>query len=323
MRIPIVFISDDNFIMQTCVALTSLLESRNQGTWYDIHVILADCAEEVERVFSWYPEHYKDISLEICPITMERYVEIKQISHVTSAGLLKFDICELLPMYDKIIYIDGDVIVKDDMTTLYQIDLQNYYLGAVLHSFGIVDGRKLINSGVLLLNAAKMRLDGIRDKLVEKRLLLGDRKSMDQQTFNLLLDGKMKFLPPRYNCMPEKIQYEKKYYRFKEFVSFYSIPYRNYQDVYRDAAIIHYCGGEKPWKYTWVSNSKAWYMFYLQSPYGKEKLYRKNRLQFYLQMISENGFKGLYHWIKDDILEMIGPLRWKKNDRINSESMWE
>ena len=49
--VPVVFITDDNFIMQTGVAITSLIRNKKATTRYEIYVIAAECdASRVERL---------------------------------------------------------------------------------------------------------------------------------------------------------------------------------------------------------------------------------------------------------------------------------
>ena len=45
-KIPVVLISDDNFIMPTCVAITSLIVNKKPETEYDIYIIMAECSDE-------------------------------------------------------------------------------------------------------------------------------------------------------------------------------------------------------------------------------------------------------------------------------------
>lgn len=75
---------------------------------------------------------------------MDKYKDIKQLAHVPLASLLKFDICDLIPQYDKLLYLDGDIIVRQDLSELYQTDLNDNYVAGVAHSLGIVTGEKKV-----------------------------------------------------------------------------------------------------------------------------------------------------------------------------------
>ena len=128
-RIPIVMISDDNFVMQTCVAITSLCKNKKSATMYEVFIVMAECSEESARTF-------RQMEKEGCAITLvhaslEKYRDIKQLAHISIACLLKFDICELIPQYDKLLYLDGDIIVRGDLTELYDTELEDHYAAAV------------------------------------------------------------------------------------------------------------------------------------------------------------------------------------------------
>ena len=48
-KIAIAMISDDNFIMPTCVTIASLLENKDGSSYYDIYVLMAECSLESEK----------------------------------------------------------------------------------------------------------------------------------------------------------------------------------------------------------------------------------------------------------------------------------
>ena len=189
--IPIAMVCDENFAMQTCVALKSLCMNKKIDTIYEIYVIMADCSEKAQKDIEDQSGDAFYVHIIISSVT--QYAEIKQITHISIAGLLKFDICNLLPQYDKVLYIDGDVIVRGDLENLYRTDLRDNYVACVAHSLGIISGEKKMNSGVMLLNARKIREENLKQILVETRKSLGDRKSMDQETFQIVFADKKVF----------------------------------------------------------------------------------------------------------------------------------
>ena len=78
------------------------------------------------------------------------------------------------PNIDKVIYLDADTVVLDDIYKLYNENI-DYYIGAVAEltttscprNIGIPKSHKYFNSGVLLINSKKWREDNIKDKLFE------------------------------------------------------------------------------------------------------------------------------------------------------------
>ena len=102
-RIPIVMISDDNFVMQTCVAITSLYLNKKQCTTYEIIVVMADCSETSAEMFRKMER--ESLVITLVHASLAQYRDIKQLAHISIACLLKFDICELIPQYDKLLYL--------------------------------------------------------------------------------------------------------------------------------------------------------------------------------------------------------------------------
>ncbi|MBP3604444.1 MAG: hypothetical protein J6J79_09900 [Lachnospiraceae bacterium] len=303
-KVPIAMICDRNFIMQTKVAIASLKKNKNIDTVYDVFVILVDGNEEDAR-------NFKVISSEDCYITaryisVEKYSHIKQIAHVPLASLVKFDLCELIPEYDKILYLDGDIIVREDLCELYDFDLNDAYVAGVPHSIGIITGEKKINGGILLFNAKKIRDEHLQKVFIKTRESLGERKSMDQETFHMVFGDKKIFLPPKYNVMIDKVDYEKKYYSVKSYNEFYGTEYKTRKEIVKTAAIIHFTGSIKPWKYDFAKCGKEWVSNY-KNIYGDDtKLLLKDKKTYYKEQIEKNGLRCVYWMMKDKILQVIG-----------------
>ena len=275
-RIPIVMISDDNFVMQTCVAITSIYKNKNADTNYEIFIVMAECSEKSAETF-------QGMNRDDCVITpvrasLEQYRDIKQMAHISIACLLKFDICELIPQYDKLLYLDGDIIVRKDLSALYETELGDNYAAAVKELYCMKKDDGCINAGIMLFNARKMRNDGMRDILVDKRRSLGDRSSMDQQTYNMVIKGKIHYLSIIYNCVPGRLIGDVKMeYTMDELNRLYGTNYEKVSQLIADAAIIHFATGNKPWKYTFAPCADEWYRYYLLSPYGREPFKRYGR----------------------------------------------
>ncbi|MDR0726596.1 MAG: hypothetical protein LBF37_00870 [Rickettsiales bacterium] len=116
---------------------------------------------------------------------------------------------KIFPNVDRMIYLDSDTIVLEDLTRLFEFDIKNSPLGGV-PDFGAALGRDehikvllgqkinsgtYVNSGVLLINLSKM-----------PELLSVDCELMypDQDLINIGLDGRISELPMRYNYIPHQ-----------------------------------------------------------------------------------------------------------------------
>lgn len=291
MTIPVVFITDENFIMPTGVAIWSLGESKKPETEYLVYVVMAECSEK-SRTEIMKAER-EGVRIQMVEVSLDMYRDIKQLSHIPISCLLKFNICDFIPSQDKLIYLDGDILVRGDLTELYQIPLGDNVIAGVPELMMLQEKKKLINAGIMLFDAKKMREEGLAEKLAAKRRELGDRGSMDQQTFNLLLSDRTGTLPVKFNCIPNKLfGTERKNYPLEKLNALYHTTYETKRKLLDDAAILHYATGGKPWKYSYISCADEWYQSFLKSPYGSLRLKRKGALRAHAEGIIRNLGQG-------------------------------
>lgn len=97
--------------------------------------------------------------------------------YITRATYYILHLPSILSEHDKILYLDGDVIVRKDLWDMYNTDLQDNYIGAVKdfgqitwrlgyaknyeQRLGVKDTDQLLNAGVLTMNLQKMREDNL------------------------------------------------------------------------------------------------------------------------------------------------------------------
>ena len=79
-------------------------------------------------------------------------------AYCTPYTLLRL-LADLIPnMPDKLLYLDIDMMAGDDISKLYNIDIDNYEYAAVKEKYGSkIIRRDYINAGMLLLNMKKIR----------------------------------------------------------------------------------------------------------------------------------------------------------------------
>ena len=129
--------------------------------------------------------------------------------HITQAMYYRYLFADLLPKSVKrLIYLDADIICKDDILSLWQTDLQGRVLGAVRDwgedgscgRIGLKNGR-YFNSGVLLMDLVKWRQQKLTQKLFRWLEQVGNTKILwgDQDALNGVIDGWFTELPKIYN----------------------------------------------------------------------------------------------------------------------------
>ena len=137
---------------------------------------------------------------------------------------------------DKVLYLDSDLIVTDDLTDLFELDLGENYLAAARSCFGAGVG---FNAGVLLINNKKWRSETIRQKLIELTEKEHENvKEGDQSILNMLFKDQYSLLEDKYNF---QIGFDagaaEKNHAFIFEIPLTPLP-----------KILHYISPDKPWK---------------------------------------------------------------------------
>lgn len=178
----------------------------------------------------------------------------------TEAASFRLLLPEILPEYDSIVYIDCDVIVRQDIGRLWQgTDLGDNYLGVIFEApieqqaerFRALgcDPNRYFNSGFLLMNLAQMRAEKVSEKLLEA-CRVPYLEFPDQDALNQVCQGRVLPLSPVYNSI--RTFFIPKYK--PDFVRQYS---KELWDEVQRHGTIHYTGG-KPWNMFSVCFGEWW-----------------------------------------------------------------
>ena len=236
--------------MPTGVAISSLLNNNPKNVIYSIKIIVSgDVTDEDKNLLNTIINDNQS-TIEFINIDFD-YNHAVEVRGITRATYFRLRIPWLLKDLQKIIYCDGDVIFKKDLSGLYNIDLDNNYLAAVKDFYAADSFKKYVstinlewdqyfNAGVLLLNLDKMREDKLNFEL--NNLSKKDFKFQDQDILNIACKGKVKFLDPIFNF---NVNSYARCINNPDFIEDrYSIDLNH---LMKDLTIIHYCG-DKPWK---------------------------------------------------------------------------
>lgn len=282
-EINICFICDEKYVMPTVVAIKSLFVNRNSERTYYIHILGIALSENSKNTLCCLRE--EDFKIEIMDIEINSQISSlkKENLHVSTAAIYKFIIPEIFKDYERILYIDSDVIVNKDISSWYDIKFNNTYAAVVKDLNAMTyNPPQLIklslthsayfNSGVMLLNLKKLREDNISDKLLDYRKK-GINYFMDQDAFNVIFCENVIYLPIIYNLITSVIED----FDIKAVNSYYGLTAYDKKEIINNSFIIHYASPYKPWEYNGVFCTEIWEQYYYLS--FKEELYRKNFLK--------------------------------------------
>lgn len=256
--IPIFLTISDDYTPYAAVAINSIIKTCNSKRYYRI-IVLSDGLNPRNR---WGLRNLVTPNVEIQFHRMKSnlYLRaiIKHCSTKTGAGdffssavyYYRFFIARLYPQYDKAIYIDSDTVATGDIGELYDINLDDNIVGAVVdpkveavpefrayvkNSLG-VPAEDYANSGVLLMDLKKMRKIRYMSTMIHLiNEFDADLVAPDQDYMNVILKGKILHLSPEWNKEPEKS----------------SLP--------TDAKIYHFNLFHKPWYYDNVDGEEIFW----------------------------------------------------------------
>ena len=98
----------------------------------------------------------------------DRYNKVKVINYLNQMAYFRLSLGELLPNLNKIIYLDSDVIVYNDLTNLFNTNFNGHMILCRKAPKKMKINKKLkINSGILLLNLKKMRDTKFEQKIIK------------------------------------------------------------------------------------------------------------------------------------------------------------
>lgn len=276
--VSIAFICDDGYVLPTVTAIRSLVRHVKTQSAYDITVIGTDLSDENIRKLTYVNKTNVAISVVVIEEDTKQFHTFGTTKYgVSNTALLKFILPGIFRDHDKLLYLDGDIAVMKDLTELFNTDIEGCYAGVVLDMpqvlyerqiFGKKFGRNYFNSGVLLLNLKQMREDAMQEKLIEEKQS-SKSKLMDQDVFNELFKGKVKYLPISCNTLYVNLIRSKGKYRISDINETSNKNYNTLEDIRRDSQIIHYCSEDKPWKYYDTPMADYWLFIYFLTQYKK------------------------------------------------------
>lgn len=268
--VNITLICDDNYIIPTMTTIASIKTTKKDDTYCKIHVIANSTNDDLYDIFN----ALQTDSFEIHTIIVNEEMVNELASTMgdsycvaTPSALMKFFIPNLIQGVEKILYLDGDIIVRDDLYDLYSTDLEDAYGAVVIDSTKLYSGREVVknndcyfNSGVMLLNTKLMAT--VIEQLIETKMKQVDQTLMDQDVFNLVIGKNVKCLPIKYNFLYTNLNRARDNFEMADLNKLYATNYVRLKNIYDDAVIVHFSSKDKPWKCINSPMARIWYEAY-------------------------------------------------------------
>ena len=254
-KISIVLASDDNYAQHGAVACASILV--NHKGELPIHFYYFDdgISEEKQAGIAATVTERKG-SITFIP-TVQREIQAHTSGHVNRAAYLRLLIPELVPgNVDRVIYLDTDLVVLDDIQELWDMDLGGKPLGAVPdlgilassrmrrqkeETLGIKEGKLYFNSGVMVMDLKAWRENQYGPQVI-RCVEEGNFRHHDQDGLNKVFQDNWQPLPLRWNVIPPVFTLPVKVLKKSR--------WRNLAlEALERPAVFHWAGRYKPWEF--------------------------------------------------------------------------
>ena len=266
-EIPIFFSTDDVYLPFLDIAISSLIAHASKDYFYRIIVLNTGISSEhIDKI-----KANEQTGFEIDFVDISKHLEsiksyFKNVYHFSIATYYRLFIASLFPQYDKIIYLDCDLVVLGDISKLYHTELADSILGGVTDQYvqnttefrryakialGLNPDR-YINAGVLVINLDAYRKNHIEDKFIELITKYDfDLLDPDQAYLNYLCQDKIHILPNGWNKEPLPLACDGKKH------------------------IVHYALYKKPWQYDDVMDGEYFWTFAKRSSFFQQIMENK------------------------------------------------
>ena len=252
------------FLQHTAVCLASLL-SNNPDFFFDIVIVrrvTEDLDEEkLRRSLAGFPNHRLTFQKFTPPADL--LLPLIPHAHYTIDTYTRLWLGEFFPeTVDRVLYLDADIVVVGSIAPLWSTDLGGALMGAVDIPGSDQGVRRLamrmedgyFNAGVLLIDVAQWRATRAELTVLDYIRVNPERVSYDQDALNACFRSRTKRLDYQWNVI-------RPFYREPLVLP---LGRTEIETIRRDAKIIHFNGGSKPWSYFCDHPRRAEYEKYLR-----------------------------------------------------------
>ena len=242
--VPVVLTSSNAYIHQTSAAILSVIKNCKDPKRLKFVILSSGISPENKEKCLKFFKNYNLQIVDIQGVWLNKFDNIAMPAHVSKATFARLLAPSLLFCSDKIIYIDGDVLVRKDILDLYNIDISGYSLGLCEDVANTYHSKRLgtddyYNCGIMLFNSKKYRQ--VYNSSKAWKVINQNRtkyRICDQDVINDVFRGDIFCLNPTWNFH---------YLKHPVLFMYKMRSFAEYKEAEADPAIVHFVGPDKPW----------------------------------------------------------------------------
>ena len=284
--------SNDAFAPYLGVMLQSAAEHVDPAENYDIIILHAGIRLEYQKTLEQITDGRPNMKIRFLDVSDAMAgIDLPVHHHFSIETYYRYLLLDLLPEYEKVLWMDADLVILQDVGNLYHTPLCGHSVGAVLdldvigayksdpqvkkyidQKLKIRQPHRYFQAGVMLLNLTKIRKKYSAWDLIRMSVKYPWRM-LDQDVLNKALEGDVLELEQKWNvlmnwqhCGSCRIDLLK------------NAPYElfgRYLAAREEPAVIHYAGGFKPWKVPDCDYAQLFWEYARRSPFYEVILYSR------------------------------------------------
>lgn len=310
-KLEITLCTDKNYLMPAGVLVRSVCVNETELP-VGFHVVVDESVtdsdrKDLEEVVGDFPNN----TIAFYQVDSQRFVRLPSLGTfgtVTQASYYRLVLSDILPAtIQKVLYLDGDIIVRKPLADLWRTDIDGYALAAVndpqeatpekYERLDFPSSYSYFNAGVLLINLNYWRSNQVTSLF--NAYMQEHREAIlfhDQDVLNAVFHDKWKRLPVAYNLASGYIW--KNVYFDMKFMD-------EVAEARKDPAVVHFTA-DKPWEYcrTVSPFRSTFYKYQAQTKWAGMPL--KDHRSLYLRVVNCVAGK-LREWgLKKSITPYLG-----------------
>lgn len=280
--------SDDNYAEHMQIAIFSIIYNLNKNYNCNVYILNWWISDKKNRKIKDMEKIFSNLKINFVLMDWEKYSKLPILHHLTKEMYYRIEIPNLFKNIEKMVYLDCDVIINQDLSKILDYNIEDYAIwapndfwsyNAYKNILNIPSNCKYFNSWVLLMNLDYWRKNDISKSIFD---YVNDNSkwlvTWDQDAINAVCYDKRLVLPLKYNATALAFQPIN-----------WNFPKKEYHDAKYNPVVIHYACA-KPWN-KWCFHPKR-------------KLYHKYRKLAWLPDVKYSKWFD-FPRLRKSILEVI------------------
>ena len=209
--VNVFYFSSDQFASVAATSIISLME--NNQSFSELHIYLIDddiTTENKNKLIQMVQKYKRDIHFIPAPDPCKAFRYPFKDKYQMGHSYVRMCVGHLLPeSVDRVLCLDSDTLILDDLTELWNMDMKENILAGVAdcmnleayhRQFGLSGNEIYCNAGVFLVDLKKWRDQNIEENIIDViHKKKGNVFFFEQTLMNYCCRGKIAKLDPKYN----------------------------------------------------------------------------------------------------------------------------